>query len=134
MSGEVSSIKELLGSQFESLVLEIKHIHNRLDEIESRSSEGAEDQIRSLERRVEKLEALTESTVDEIVECYTAILENLDGPESEAVDKMVGKVGLAAGTGLVEKMEAAIHGSDCEDRIKDRVASLARELRGRQLE
>jgi hypothetical protein len=123
---DLDTLKGIMGSQFEALVLEIQSIHGHLEEtIEIPAAvKEIKEALGRLGERVDKLEALTESTIDELVESYTAILENLEGDAEEVVGDIVGKIGVAAGRGLVKKMDVVISGSGCDPAVKARVAEV----------
>lgn len=119
-SCEISDIKDLMGTQFQSLVQEILLMHEKIDK--------TSNLYKVIGERVKKIEDLMESTIDEMIGHYLIIFQNMDNDLAAIKKNLIEDLGKKSALSMIKKMHIVLQDAACEDTIKEKVAQILKIL------
>lgn len=106
---QMSDIKDLVGKQFETIVEEIRTLHAKIEEIDTRMS---------------KVEVVADTTIDELVSYYLTIFKNLDSDADDAKKKLIEELGKNTALNLIDQMEKVMHNISCDEEMREKISQI----------
>lgn len=113
---DIHSIKMVMGEYFENIAFATNELTKKVNDLVKKQNE--------IDTRISKVELVTESTIEEIIQYYLYIFQNTDDDIEDLKQKLVDDVGKNSMIFTLKKMKKVIETKNVDSSIKERIAKI----------